>query len=85
MILGCNAATGTATACSCKVCGSLFSPSNKFSNEGNNSVKKIGGLGNPPGLGSIGGGGGDRPEPASELLPPSPAHHLIVLKLQVFI
>ena len=38
--LGCDAATGTATACGYKACGSLSFSSNKLSNEGNNSGKK---------------------------------------------
>ena len=70
--LGCDAATGTATACGYKACGSLFFPSNKSSNERNDSGKKAGGLGNPPKLGSIRGDGDDGPEPPPEPLPPSP-------------
>ena len=68
----CDAVTGTATACSCRTCSLLFSPSNKLSNGGNDSGKKAGGLGNPPKLGSIAGGRGDGPEPPPDPLPPPP-------------
>ena len=53
-------------------CSSLSSSSNKSSNEGNDSGKKAEGLGNPPKLGSIRGGGGDRPEPPPGPLPLPP-------------